>query len=193
MKTDLIEKIKDEINSGEIKILPKSHFIWKTILLAISLAIAFLSMVYFVSLFVFMLRREGPPSPQFFKALINIDTLPLFIILFALVGVLIVEYLFKKYSFAYRLPTIYTLLFVIFAILISSLVVDRIKLHDHVYRLLKNNKFENMNFIYKRPFFRGNRVIEDKGILMEIEDKFEGKIESGNIFIINSSSSSYNR
>lgn len=110
-QSPLADNILHTIQKHEVRMRPKWHFILNISLLVVGTILAGLSLLYLVSFIVFTLRQNGSWfmtgfGTQGWSALFV--SLPWLLIVLALVFVLIVGLLVKKYSFAYGRPLIYS-------------------------------------------------------------------------------------
>jgi hypothetical protein len=115
-QSPLAENILETIQKDDVRMRPKWHFILNISLLVIGTILAGLSLLYLVSFIVFILRQNGSwfmPSfgAQGWSALFI--SLPWILIFLALLFVIIVGFLVKKYSFAYGRPLLYSALGII--------------------------------------------------------------------------------
>src|SRR3989339_1207086 len=109
-KTDnsrLSKKVLDKVQRGEVKMKPKTYFVSRTVgVIFLALLTAFL--VLFLASFIFFnLRASGAWFlPQFGFSTIGIffKSLPWLLILIALILIVVLEILVKRFSFAYRRP-----------------------------------------------------------------------------------------
>lgn len=125
---NLKQKIVDFLNKKDVVMKPKWYFVLKGILKVVSFFVVFLIVLYFISFITLVLREQnffllygmGPGKLSYF-----INSLPWLIVSFALVGVLVLEVLVRKFSFSYRAPVFYSFIFVIFLVFLTSFLVNK--------------------------------------------------------------------
>lgn len=153
----VLNNINQLIATNQIKMIPRWQFVLRTSLLSIVGFLVLLFIVYALSLFVFLIRRDAPPTNAMHDILFNLNVMPVVIVLFSIVGIVLIEILTKKYTFAYRVPSIVLFLIIITFVSAVSTFVDRIMFHDHMHKMFLNNKMDTLDFIYERPTFRNRQ------------------------------------
>jgi len=134
-QSPLATSILQTIQKDEVRMRPKWHFILNISLLVVGTILACLSLLYLVSFIVFTLRQNGSwfmPSfgAQGWGALFI--SLPWLLIFWALLFVIIVGFLVKKYSFAYGRPLIYSALGIILFAGIGGFLIALTPLHSEL-------------------------------------------------------------
>ena len=112
IKDQILEKIKH----GNVKMRPRWKFILQAVLLAVGIVLVLLVLLYFFSFTIFTLRETGAwfvpfLGPQWLPIVFR--SLPWIIILLSAFFVVVLEILFRHYSFAYRKPFIYSLILIL--------------------------------------------------------------------------------
>lgn len=105
------EHILEAIQTGELRIRPRWHFILKGTLMGIGVLLAFLLGLYLISLMVFAVRQTGAEFIPSFGAqgwLRFVIALPWLLIVFSILFIILVEILVRRYSFAYQRPLLYS-------------------------------------------------------------------------------------
>ena len=151
----ILHNIEKLVKENEIKMIPRYVFWLRTGAVSVGIFIIMLCVIYALSLLVFMARRNGPPTFGMRDILFNLDTLPIIIIAFSLVGMLFIEILSRKFTFAYRAPSLIVFLSVILIVSCASYCVDRLMFHDRMHDMFMRNRFDRIDVIYQRPFIRG--------------------------------------
>lgn len=134
-QSPLAKNILQTIQKDEVRMRPKWHFILNISLLVVGTILAGLSLLYLVSFIVFTLRQNGSwfmPSfgAQGWSALFI--SLPWLLIVWALLFVIIVGLLVKKYSFAYGRPLIYSALGIILFAGVGGFLIALTPLHSEL-------------------------------------------------------------
>ncbi|QQS60700.1 hypothetical protein IPN41_01870 [Candidatus Falkowbacteria bacterium] len=132
-QSPLAENILETIQKDDVRMRPKWHFILNISLLVVGTILAALSLLYLVSFIVFTLRQNGSwfmPSfgVQGWGALFI--SLPWLLIFLALLFVIIVGFLVKKYSFAYGRPLLYSALGIIIFASVGGFLIALTPLHS---------------------------------------------------------------
>ena len=160
------KRLKDtvlaDIESGAVKMRPHAYFMLHSILLALGGFMILMTLVFLASLIFFMLRQTGvwfTPAFGLRGIGIFIASLPWLLVLSALVFVLILELLVKKYSFGYRQPLLYSALGVIAVALVGGSVVARTQLHAALYRQAQANHLPIAAPLYQHCCMKGVKEV----------------------------------
>jgi len=148
---DLKNNIIDKIKTGEIDMKPKWYFMLKTALLITGVIIIGLLAIYLLSFVMFALHNSGilfAPSFGFRGIGLFITTSPWILILLVAVFLSILYILVKQYSFSYKQPFLYSMLGVIFLVIIGSFAV-RETLHERIGVFTERNQIPGMSPFYK--------------------------------------------
>jgi len=145
------EEVLKAIHDGQVKMRPKWQFITKTALFVAGVVLAVLAVLYLVSFIVFVLRQTGVwfvPyfGPQGFG--IFFMSLPWVLIALAVIFMLLLEILFKRYSFAYARPFLYSALAVIFLGIIGGIIIGETPLHERFFDAAENGQLP-----FAAPFY----------------------------------------
>ena len=162
----ILNNIEKLVKENQIKMIPRWHFVLRTGLVAVCGFLVLLAVVYALSLFIFIARRNAPPTFGMRDVFFNLDVLPMIIIAFAIVGMILIEIWSRKYTFAYRLPSMVLFVCIIFFVSLVSLLVDRMMIHDRMHDIFLRNKMEMFDSVYERPFIRGGMK---SGVMMRSE------------------------
>jgi len=110
------DKIFNKIKKEQIKMRPKIYFILKAVLIALTTLLVAFFVLFLVSFIFFNLRASGAWFlPRFGLPVIGIffKSLPWLLILITIILIGVLEILVKRFSFAYRRPILYSILFII--------------------------------------------------------------------------------
>lgn len=121
------------VKNGQLKMKPKWHYFLKTSLWLIGLTTILLSALYLFSLFLFIAHRTGiwiVPVFGLRGMLIFLISLPWLLILAVLLFIVILEISVRHYSFAYRLPLLYSALGVLLIVVVGGAILAGTPLHD---------------------------------------------------------------
>lgn len=155
----ILNNIEKLVKDNEIKIIPRWHFVLRTGIVSVIGFLILLAMIYALSLFIFIARRNAPPTFGMRDIFFNLDVLPIVIILFSIIGMILIEILSRKYTFAYRLPSLVLFLCIIIFVSAVSLIVDRMMIHDRVHDMFVRNRYDSLDTLYERPFMRGQMMM----------------------------------
>ncbi len=156
----ILNNIEKLVKENQIKIIPRSHFILRTGVMSVIGFLVLLAIVYALSLVIFLARRNGPPTVGMRDVISNLDVLPILIILFSVIGIVLIEIWSRKYTFAYRVPSLILFVGIIVFVSAVSFLVDRVMFHDRMHDMLMRNRFDNLDKMYQRPFIRGQKEIK---------------------------------
>ena len=156
----ILNNIEKLVKENQIKIIPRSHFILRTGVMSVIGFLVLLAIVYALSLVIFLARRNGPPTVGMRDVISNLDVLPILIILFSVIGIVLIEIWSRKYTFAYRVPSLILFVGIIVFVSAVSFLVDRVMFHDWMHDMLMRNRFDNLDKMYQRPFIRGQKEIK---------------------------------
>lgn len=147
IKEDILQKIKE----GQIKMRPKIFFVIKTgFLILLFLALLFFT-TYLISFIVFLMRASGLwflPRFGFEGFRILFGALPYLLIILALTLIVFSEFFAKHFAFVYKRPVVYSLLGIIFIVLILGIGTAFTPMHAGILQKVNEN---NIPFI--KPFY----------------------------------------
>jgi len=186
-KTQLVEKVINQVKSGQIKMKSKIHFVLKAILFSLITLFTALFIVFFISFIIFILKINGVWFlPGFgFKIIGTFFTsLPWILILIAIALIIVLELLVKKFSFAYRRPIFYSVLTIIMFIALGSFIIEKTQIHNDLFLKAQDNKLPIAG-----KFYRGFGELKSsqvyKGIVFDIIDNdFHLKTFNGEVLTI---------
>lgn len=150
------EKIKKnilgKIERGELYMRPRWQFVLKGILALVGIGIMALTVLYLMSFIFFALRQSGLFFIPVF-GLYGVQTLlfaaPWFLILLALIFIVVLEILVRKYSFGYQKPLLYTMFGVIAFSLFGTYALAQSGLHEHLDRYAQRDMLPVVGPMYR--------------------------------------------
>ncbi len=169
----LKDQILQQITAGETKMRPHSYFIVRTILLASGTVLLTLTLLYTISLIVFVTELNGSAElPAFgLQGIIPlIFALPWILIGTCLLTLILLELLVHHYAFAYRKPLVYSLIGVFVVAILGSMVVTRFRLHEQLFEFAQAEKLPLAGPFY-RDYDRHRVRNIYPGIVASIHDK----------------------
>ena len=107
---------------------PRWYFAVGSLLLFTSLVVILTEVIFLTNIIIFMVRRMG--SVNLWRLDIIISSIPFWIPLLTVSGVVIGTYLLKRYDFSYRKNFSHILILTIIAIFIASWSIDRLGLNQ---------------------------------------------------------------
>jgi len=152
LKKNISKAVLEKIKTGQVKMRPKIHFILKTALITLGAIVAALFLLYIISFIAFALRVSGiifTPGIGYRGFGPFLFALPWLLISVALALVLILEFLVRKFSFAYRKPILYSLLVIFFVVMLGSFVVAQTDFHSRFLDQAERNELPLMGGFYK--------------------------------------------
>ncbi|MEM9336728.1 MAG: hypothetical protein AAGA35_02660 [Patescibacteria group bacterium] len=149
---NLKEKLLYRIESGEMCMKPKWHFMLKSVLAVAGALLAFVGLVYLISLIVFVLRLTGIAFvPEFGSAglLKFFLAAPWLLILLAIIFVITLEVLVQRFAFAYQKPLLYSLIGVIVISLVSGYLFSKTPAHQLMLEMARNKQAPLLGSVYR--------------------------------------------
>ena len=170
---NLSDQVMSLIKSDRILMRPKWKFILEAALGGVGTILVLLTLVYFVSFIVFILRQSGAWFVPIFGARgwwEFLFALPWLLITLALVCFIILEILVRRYSFAYRWPFSYSLLGVIILAAVGGIWLAHTSLHQNLWRNASTNHLSAPAGGWYRQFGRPHPPNIERGVIAELFD-----------------------
>lgn len=169
------DKVLAAITSGQVKMLPRWHYVLKAIL-AISGAIMLsLALLFLASFIIFYLRQSGVWfAPGFGLRGIGVflTSLPWLLILVAVVFVVVLEVLVKHYAFAYRQPLLYSALGIVLLVTLGGIAVAKTSFHGEFLRQAREHRLPFGEPLYREFGVKGARNVHPGNISELTENGF---------------------
>ncbi len=168
------ELVNDSIKSGKIIMKPKWHFVLKTILRVLSVAILFFVIIYLLN-FIGLVTHEKDfnildLSPRGMRAFMM--AVPWVIVLLSMFLLSVFYILVKKYSFVYRKPLVYSFFGIIFLIVFIGFIVHII---DAKFRLARFGEGERVPVLGPmHKYYRGE--MKDRKNFDRMEKRMQKQI-----------------
>ncbi len=146
------DKVLNKIKSGEIKMKPKIHFILRAVLLILSTLILALFIICLVSFIIFSLRSSGIlflPKFGFPGIRIFFSSLPWLLILIAVILIILLEIFTKRFTFVYRRPILYSLLAIIFIVILGSFIINKTPFHSNLFWRAQEGRLPAIGKLYR--------------------------------------------
>lgn len=194
-KKNLKEEVLAKLEKEHIKMKPKWQFVLKGVLLmATSIIVLFLAL-YLFSFIIFLFQQSGfgfLPGYGLKGVSIIFVSFPWLLLIFLIISLVLLELILKRYALTYRRPLLYSLLIVIFFVLIMGFVIHRISLHRNIYDRVQQGRFPAVGRIYNKV---GNIESEKMhpGLVSEMsEGGFFLEDPKGKILLVATSSNTQN-
>lgn len=152
-KKSIKDKVLETIRNGEVKMHSRRHFILKTGLLITGCVLLFFSLLYLVSFIVFVTRQNGVwfvPIFGFRGLRSSFVSLPWFLILISILFIFILEFLVKRYSFAYKKPLLYSAGAIILFAVIGGGIVARTSFHRNLFQKAREDRLPITGPLYRQ-------------------------------------------
>jgi len=157
------EVVLNKIKSGEVKMRPKIYFVLKTTLIALSVFVVILFVLYLVSFIVFTMRASGAwflPGFGPLGARTFLFSLPWILILIAVILIVALEVFAKHFTFVYRRPIVYSMLIIIALVLLGGFIIERTSFHPDLFWRAREGHLPLMGRIYRDP----NMMVEPQNV-----------------------------
>ncbi|MFH1129631.1 MAG: hypothetical protein V1686_02765 [Patescibacteria group bacterium] len=143
-KNSIKDRILNEIKKGDLKMHPKFTYALKAIFMVATIIILIMIVVFLISFMVFSLKNNGAQfliTTGFMGVLYLIYSLPWVFVSVTLFAILLIEYLVKRFKFAYRRPLIYSLLIVLIFSTACGVLMHREFFHRGVSCLINDSLY----------------------------------------------------
>jgi len=171
-KSSISDKVLNQIKGNQVKMRPKIYFVLKTLSIVLGIFIVVLFALYLVSFVVFALKASGAWylsgfGFSGFKA--SIVLIPWLLILVAIILIVILETLVKRFSFSYRQPILYSVLGIIIFVFLGSFAIGKTGLHPNLFQKAKEGRLPVAEKFY-RGFGMEKFQNVHKGVVSELTD-----------------------
>lgn len=132
-KKPISERIIAAAKSGQLKMRPKWHFVLRTVLWLAGTVVVTLALLYLLSLFLFLSRETGiwvAPMFGWRGILIFLASIPWLLVMVVVFFIAVLEVLVRRYSFAYRLPLLYSAIGVLLAVVAGGMILAGTPFHE---------------------------------------------------------------
>lgn len=165
--------VLEAIKIGEVKMRPKWHFILKAILGVIGAFIIALALLYLASFIIFISRQTGvwfAPISGFRGWYVFLMSLPWMLVSLLIMFVIVLELLVRRYSFAYRMPLLYSAAGVVLLVVAGGYVVANTSFHGRMFRYAEKNELPMAGRFYREYGHQRFKNIH-KGLIEEVAEK----------------------
>lgn len=165
-------KIIDKIKTGEVKIKPKIYFALNTALIILGIIITGIFTLFLISFISFALKASGlwfMPNLGFYGFGMFFKSLPWILIIAVLLLIVLLEIAAKHFSFVYRKPILYSLLFIVLIVFLAGFMIDQTPFHSKLFLKAKEGELPLAGPMYRdfgMPDFRNIH----RGIVSDITE-----------------------
>jgi hypothetical protein len=134
-ENEIKKNILDKIESGEIKMQPKTYFVLKIVMLVVIAILILITSAFLLSFIFFSISVSGRLFLLGFGTrglTVFFLTFPWWILFIDIVFVIALEWLLKRFQFGYRNPIIYTLGGVMLLTLAAAYGIESTSLHGRI-------------------------------------------------------------
>lgn len=181
------EELLRVIRERGVSMRPKWHFTLENFLAAIGAAFLLVGAVFVASFIVFSLRKSGALDMLGFGLLGWYEfffVLPWWFIFFALLALLLLEGVLRKFSFAYQLPILYTFAGVLFLSFIAVVVADRLEMHRYLREISESHDITPVRGLYSAMSDDRAYCLLQGGIIERHDDRIVIREPDGDVFRI---------
>jgi len=148
-----IEKnVLTAIESGEIKMRPRWQFILQTTLLVTGAIIVLFALLYLVSFIIFILHETGVwfvPNFGLSGWFALFRRLPWALIGLAIIFIVVLELLVRRYAFAYHRPLLASALAMVGIVLVGGAFISATRFHNQLFEFARHNGLPVIGGIYR--------------------------------------------
>ncbi len=144
------KNIFEAIKAGRLSMRPKWHFILQTILAVLGITLVSLTLLYLVSFIISALRESGAWFVPIFGSRGWFEffaSLPWILVIIAILFIVVLEILVRRFSFGNRQPLLYTAVAIIFLMLIGGALV--VPFHRGLFRAAEEQRLPLVGEFYR--------------------------------------------
>jgi hypothetical protein len=141
------------IEAGKVKMRPRWQYLLRGGLLAAGLVLAALAVLFVGSFIVFLLQQNGAWfAPSFGGSGLRelFMALPLLFVAVALVFIVLLQTLMRRYSFSYGQPLLYSVIGVSAFVVIGSFLVAQSHIHEGLFRQARDQNLPIAGGFYRQ-------------------------------------------
>lgn len=152
IKSSVWEKLNEKIQKQKLEVKDKKYFVWKNIL-AFILGAIFLLMVLFCFSFIFFFISRNNLFGFGYLGLRGWQSLffafPWFLLFIAIILILILEFIFKKYQLVYRRPLTYSFGILLICSFVFGTLIARTSWHDQLLEQAHDKQLPFLGRMYR--------------------------------------------
>lgn len=182
-KNSFAQKALEKIKSGKIKMKPRTLFVFRALLIAVSVLFAVFIVFFLVSFVAFFMRlsgvrylgKFGAPGRQ---AVFGLVPLLLFFVILGIGLVFLIQFLMKRFSITWKWPVIYSLLAILLIVAMGGIFLDKTRMHPAFFQRAQEGHLPMMGHLYRERFIPYIQDIHP-GVVKELSEngfKLENQI-----------------
>lgn len=167
LRDNILAPIKD----GKVKMRPRWYFVILAALYLVGVILAILFLLYLVSFVIFIFQQSNLWFlPRFGLRGMHefLISLPWILIFLAILFIIILEVLVKRYSFVYRRPLIYSTIGIIVFAIVGGLLIVLTPFHNGLFEQARRNRLPFAGGLYRYYGMTGRRNLIMIGEISEI-------------------------
>lgn len=152
-KKNIHDSVLKAIEEGKVKMRPKWHFALRTAFLILGTIFISFSLLYLVSFIVFIFRQSGAllvPAFGYFGIIAFLTSAPWVLIFLAILLLLLLHTLIKKYSFSYGKPLMYSVIVIVSLVILGGILVEMTTFHQRLFLRAEDRRLPVMGGIYRQ-------------------------------------------
>ena len=136
-KTKIEKNILRKIEAGEVKMRPRSYFVFRSLLLVLTILLLTLFLIYIGSLIIFVFRTNdifllrGMGLKGMRAVFVSF---PWYLVFLSVLLISLVQVFGSKYSVIYRRPLIYSFVFILLFSVAGSALIEMSSLNNHFFQ-----------------------------------------------------------
>lgn len=181
------DSILASIKTGRVQMRPRWQFVLKTSLMAMGLVLVALALLFVGSFIVFILEQNGAWfAPAFGQSGVKelFMALPLVFVGVALVFIILLQILVRRYAFSYARPVLYSLVGITTLVVLGSFLIAQSHFHEDLFKQARDERLPIVGGFYRQfgtPHI--DRVIS--GIIIEqIDNGFSIEDSENQLFTV---------
>lgn len=166
----LRDKVAAAIAGGRVKMRPRWQFVLAGGVTLAGTVMVLLALVYLASFIVFSLRQSGAwfvPAFGWHGVGLFVGSLPWVLIGVAIIFIILLEVLVRRYSFAYRQPLLYTALGIVLVVTVGGIATARAPFHRGFLHEAERHHLPLAGPLY-RDFGMGHLMNVHPGVITEL-------------------------
>jgi hypothetical protein len=141
------------IEAGQVKMRPRWHFVLQTALMVTGIVLAVLALLFTGSFIVFLLQQNGAWFAPAFggHGLVELFlALPLIFIAIAIVFIILLQILVRRYEFGYGRPVLYSVIGITIFVVAGSFLIAQTGLHEGLFMRAQNQHLPIAGGFYRQ-------------------------------------------
>lgn len=166
------EKVVSAIESGTTNMRPKWHFVLRGALLSLGLILVLIALLYVASLIVFTLKQTGLIMTPVMGGRgfgVFLFSAPWLLVGTALIFVIVLEVLARKFAFAYKQPLLLSLAGIFLVAIVGTFAISQVRVHEFLHEQARGGNLPAVGPLYRTldSGIPGNVI---PGVVIDITD-----------------------